>query len=527
MIHKHGGNLYEHQGAEDFSANINFRGMPQAVSQAAISSIEASVHYPDPDCGKLREALAQREGVKKEEILCGNGAAELMFALAFAAKPKSALLAVPSFYEYQQALEAADCPVSHFLLKEESEFELGEEFLLEVKKGYEMVILGNPNNPTGKLISRRMLEELLGICFRKKTLLVMDESFFDFLEEKDRDRTLECAGFLKQYPNLAVIKSFTKMYAMPGLRFGYLCSSDQALLREMRRRLQPWNVSSPAQAAALAAAKERSFADKTAHLTAQNRKQMAEALRSAGYPVWDSCANYLLFRGYEDLEQYCLTRNFLIRDCSNFPGLSRGFFRICVRSQEENQRLLKVLQERKQGQILETERLYLRKMEDADFPDLCRMLQDPQVMYAYEHAFGEEEAWEWLRKQQKRYREDGFGLWAVTEKKSGRMIGQCGLTVQECNGRRMVEVGYLFLKAYWHQGYAREAARACRDYAFSCLQVKEVCSMIRDTNLPSQKVAIANGMKVRERLVKHYYGMDMPHLVYSITKEEWEWLRRL
>ena len=211
--------------------------------------------------------------------------------------------------------------------------------------------------------------------------------------------------------------------------------------------------------------------------------------------------------GYEDLEQYCLTRNFLIRDCSNFPGLSRGFFRICVRSQEENQRLLKVLQERKQGQILETERLYLRKMEDADFPDLCRMLQDPQVMYAYEHAFGEEEAWEWLRKQQKRYREDGFGLWAVTEKKSGRMIGQCGLTVQECNGRRMVEVGYLFLKAYWHQGYAREAARACRDYAFSCLQVKEVCSMIRDTNLPSQKVAIANGMKVRERLVKHYYGM--------------------
>ena len=177
--------------------------------------------------------------------------------------------------------------------------------------------------------------------------------------------------------------------------------------------------------------------------------------------------------------------------------------------------------------ILETERLILREMDRSDLGALSLILQDGEAMYAYEGAFSDEEVREWLEKQTARYRQWGFGLWAAVLKETGEMIGQCGLTVQECSGRRMVEVGYLFLKAYWHQGYAREAARACRDYAFSCLQVKEVCSMIRDTNLPSQKVAIANGMKVRERLVKHYYGMDMPHLVYSITKEEWEWLRRL
>ena len=107
------------------------------------------------------------------------------------------------------------------------------------------------------------------------------------------------------------------------------------------------------------------------------------------------------------------------------------------------------------------------------------------------------------------------------------MIGQCGLTVQDCNGRQVVEVGYLFCRSVWHQGFASEAARACRDYAFRRLEVREVYSIIRDTNLPSIKVALANGMKEREKLIKHYYGMEMPHLVYSITKEEWEWQSRL
>ena len=523
MVHKHGGNLYKHKGAEDFSANINFKGMPEEVRRAAISSIDESVHYPDPDCTELREALAKREGIKKEQILCGNGAAELMFALAFALKPKSALIPVPSFYEYQQALEAAGCGIQYFFLKEEEEYWITREFLEEAEKGYDVVMLGNPNNPTGKLIPGEILERLLEICGRKNTLLAVDESFFDFLDEGDREKTLACAKLLEKYPNLLVIKSFTKMYAMPGLRFGYVCCKDASLLGEMRIRLQPWNVSFPAQKAALAAAAQRSFARETALETAQNRRWMAERLKKAGYQVFDSCANYLLLKGPWDLGEYCVRRNMLIRDCSNFPGLSKGFFRICIRSQKENQKLAEVLEKRLQGQILETDRLYLRRMEEEDFPDLCRMLQDPQVMYAYEHAFEDEEAWAWLKNQQRRYEQDGFGLWAVILKESGEMIGQCGLTYQDCNGRQVVEVGYLFIKDFWHQGYAAEAARASRDYAFLHLQAEEVYSIIRDTNLPSRRVAAANGMKETEKLVKHYYGMDMPHLVYSVTKEEWEW----
>lgn len=168
--------------------------------------------------------------------------------------------------------------------------------------------------------------------------------------------------------------------------------------------------------------------------------------------------------------------------------------------------------------IMETNRLYLREMTQADYPALCSILQDPDVMYAYEHGFEDVEVQEWLEKQRNRYAQYGFGLWAVILKETNEMIGQCGLTMQECKGREVLEIGYLFQKAFWHQGYASEAAIACRTYAFEQLNATEVYSIIRDTNLASQKVALRNGMNVTDTFSKHYYGMDMPHLVFSISR---------
>ncbi|HCO28167.1 MAG TPA: N-acetyltransferase, partial [Lachnospiraceae bacterium] len=165
--------------------------------------------------------------------------------------------------------------------------------------------------------------------------------------------------------------------------------------------------------------------------------------------------------------------------------------------------------------ILETERLYLRKMEQSDYSALCKILQDEEVMYAYEHAFSDEEVQEWLDRQRKRYEDYGFGLWLVVLKDTDEVIGQCGLTMQDCNGKQVLEIGYLFQKAYWHKGYATETAVACKKYAFETLKAKEVFSIIRDNNIPSQKVAKRNGMKVVDQFVKHYYGMDMPHFVFS------------
>ena len=169
--------------------------------------------------------------------------------------------------------------------------------------------------------------------------------------------------------------------------------------------------------------------------------------------------------------------------------------------------------------ILETPRLLLREMTTSDLPAICRVLQDEKTMYAYEHAFSDEEAQAWLNNQLRRYREDGFGLWAVVLKESGEIIGQCGITLQDVNGEWVPEVGYLFERAYWHRGFATEAAIACKEYAFSVLGLNTVYSIIRDNNIASQNVAKRNGMTVCGRIVKHYYGMDMPHLVYRAERD--------
>ena len=168
--------------------------------------------------------------------------------------------------------------------------------------------------------------------------------------------------------------------------------------------------------------------------------------------------------------------------------------------------------------MLETERLYLREMQQSDYPALCKILQDEEVMYAYEGIFSDDEVQGWLDKQIQNYGQYGFGLWAVILKQSNEMIGQCGLTMQDYEGNPVLEVGYLFRKAFWHKGYAAEASIACKEYAFDVLNVNEVFSIIRDTNIPSQNVAKRNGMTVCGEFTKHYRNVDMPHWVFSVKR---------
>lgn len=164
--------------------------------------------------------------------------------------------------------------------------------------------------------------------------------------------------------------------------------------------------------------------------------------------------------------------------------------------------------------LLETERLYLREMNQADFDSLCKILQDEDTMYAYEGVFSNNEVQEWLDRQVSRYQEWGFGLWAVILKETDDMIGQCGLTMQPWKESEVLEIGYLFNRSYWHKGYATEAAKACKKYAFEILKAGEVCSIIRNTNIASQNVAIRNGMVKTDTWIKHYRGVDMPHYRY-------------
>lgn len=169
--------------------------------------------------------------------------------------------------------------------------------------------------------------------------------------------------------------------------------------------------------------------------------------------------------------------------------------------------------------ILETERLILRELNHNDYDGLSLILQDEKTMYAYEHAFSDEEVLKWLNRQIERYNKDGFSLWAVILKENNKFIGQCGLTIQKINkNTEVVEIGYLFNRNYWKKGYAIESAKACKDYAFNILNINEVYSIIRDNNIYSQNVAIKNGMKKIGTTIKFYHNIDMLHYIYCAYK---------
>ena len=345
-MHKHGGDIYsagKDHPVLDFSANINFKGMPDTVYQAALLGVEKSLHYPDVEYRDVRQALAKREKVKPAHLICGNGAAELMFALSQALKPKKALTLAPSFFEYEQALLSAGCQVIHYTLSEKENFAADEKLTETIKNcpDLDFLVLGNPNNPTGRILPKALLEEIAGICQKKGIFLMLDESFYDFLTPAAKEQTL-CGSSLKNQA-LFVLKSFTKMYAMPGLRFGYGICPDEKLLQKMHEILQPWNVSLPAATAAQAAAEEIKFAADTAGEIAYLREELGSQLTGLGIKVFPSEANFLLLKTSKDLKKKAQKAGILIRDCSNFPGLDQGFYRVCVRGREENQRLIAAL----------------------------------------------------------------------------------------------------------------------------------------------------------------------------------------
>lgn len=158
-------------------------------------------------------------------------------------------------------------------------------------------------------------------------------------------------------------------------------------------------------------------------------------------------------------------------------------------------------------------------MTARDLPALNAIMQDAETMVAYEGPFDDAMVVAWLERTLTRYREDGFGLWAVALRETGEMIGQCGLTRQHILDEDVIEVGYLFNRAHWHRGYAVEAATACRDHAFEILGIERVYAQVRDTNLASMNVAIRLGMTVRGRFEKHYRGVDMPHLAFAVDRQ--------
>ena len=273
--HIHGGDVYHHQGCIDFSANCNPLGTPEGIKRAIIESLDHINDYPQVGCAPLKEAIAEYENVKAGQVICGNGAAEVIFSLCRAVNPRKALVPAPTIAEYQQALYSIDCQVEFFPLDEKKQFALGEDFLEALTEEIDIIFLCNPNNPTGLLIEKPLLEKILKRCRERNILMAVDECFLDFVQNPE---TYTLKEYLDTYDNLFLLKAFTKRYAIAGVRLGYGLCGNRSLLEKMESMSQPWNVSSMAQAAGLAALKETKYVEAGRQMTFAELAYLKEEL---------------------------------------------------------------------------------------------------------------------------------------------------------------------------------------------------------------------------------------------------------
>lgn len=345
MDRTHGGDwaAFEHEYGVpplDFSASVSPLGVPEGVRAAVAAAAGEIDRYPDPDCRALRRAIAAHEGVEAAWVLCGGGASDLIYRAVQAVKPRRALVTAPCFGEYEAALEAADCEIVRYPLN--TVFRLEEGVLAAIDETVDLVILCQPNNPSGVAVDPALLRRIAERCAAAHCRLMADECFTDFLDAPDQ---YSCKPLLAVFPNLLMLKAFTKLYAMAGARLGYALCADEGFLDAMRRAGAPWAVSHLAQAAGVAALRETDYVERVRALVRTERALLSQRLAALGLRVVAGEANFLLFRCDTPLDAPLRRRGILIRRCGDFAGLDDTWYRAAVRTHGDNERLIAALTE--------------------------------------------------------------------------------------------------------------------------------------------------------------------------------------
>ncbi len=351
----HGGRARE--GQTDFSANISPLGVPDAV-RAVLADLAAGdelARYPDPDCSELCAAIAAREGVPAERVLCGNGAADLIYRYAAAVKPERALVLQPTFSEYEKALALTGCETEQVLLRPENGFAWTEDLLTRLTPDLDLFVFCSPNNPTGVSAPPDLLVTVLDRCEEQGIAVLWDASFLDFAETPEVYRGVMQKAWQKAQ-DLSVLNSFTKLYALAGLRLGYLLTPEGDRSAAMQAAGAPWTVSTAAQKAGVAALGCEDYADELRRYIATEKQFLTDGLEALGFRVLPADgdrayvlpdANFFLLRTEREdladtLEEHC---DIVLRRAETFPGLDAHFVRIAVRTHDENTNLLNALKE--------------------------------------------------------------------------------------------------------------------------------------------------------------------------------------
>ncbi|MCK4262078.1 threonine-phosphate decarboxylase [bacterium] len=352
MSQVHGGNVWELARRQrlpleeiiDFSANINPIGISAKAEAAIRDNIDKVVHYPDPDCLELRRAIADHHKIHVKDIIVGNGTAQLIYLLTQVLGPKSVLIPSPTFSEYEIVAVKAGAKVIFPRIREKEEFRLKIDRLIPRLKRDQIVFVCNPNNPTGQLTPKPELLKLVREAERRKATIVLDEVFIDFLLNEEEQTLIREAT---KYPNLIVLRSFTKLFALPGLRVGYAIA-QRKVVKELLLHQEPWSVNHLGQMAAIEAFRDRQHIRRTKKFVNKEGNWMLKQLMEIGnLTPYKSCTNFILCRlkniSSTQLRKALLHKGILIRDCSSFRCLNDRFIRLAVKRRSENLYLIKAL----------------------------------------------------------------------------------------------------------------------------------------------------------------------------------------
>ena len=384
----HGGNIYkifrEKNIKEilDYSSNINPYGIPESLKKRITENLEILERYPDPDYVELRQKLSNLNKVNLSDIILGNGATEIIFLFMKVINPKKVLRVSPTFGEYGRAVKATEISgdtvdlscsngdnknienkkieIEYFELKESDDFKLNIGNLKnELENKYDLLIICNPNNPTGKFLKLAQTEEILKECNKYDTKLFIDEAFIEFLEDGMKESIINTEGNKK---NLFVTRAFTKFFAIPGLRLGYGMYFDKELEKKISEKKEPWSVNNIAEMAGLTVLDDAEYIEKTLKWIAEEKIYMYEKLNKiSGIKVYETEVNFITGKIDEKLfseglnvkvlREKMLEQGILIRDASNFKFLDERFFRLAIKDRASNKRVIEAMKEifRKKG----------------------------------------------------------------------------------------------------------------------------------------------------------------------------------
>jgi threonine-phosphate decarboxylase len=343
----HGGNIEEisrtfgirEEQITDFSSNVNPFAVPHSIERVIDSNIRHISRYPDRESLKLKVALGKHLNIDSKHIVIGNGSVDLICRAAYALKPRTGLIVLPTFGEYEKALLNVGAKIDFLQLIEKDQFKLSIQEVIERAARNDILFLCNPNNPTGMLVQREDIRFLVKKLQRKKTMVVLDEAFIELAEDQS---LVEVAV---KTSNLLVLRSMTKFFGLAGLRLGYAVGNAK-LIKQIQSVGPPWSVNIFAQAAGEAIIDDEEFKNKSMALLLKERDFLYQGLcRIRGLKPFQSRANFILVKIEGPLSSGRLQRGLikyglLIRDCSNFHGLNNKYIRVAVRKREENLRLI-------------------------------------------------------------------------------------------------------------------------------------------------------------------------------------------